>query len=455
MMAALLRRSGCSPARVLCVLAVALLAAASSSVRAQTCVATTNSCSAAATITTSSVRIGGDGSLSSNGASFSDPGRLDDGTVAGADYDFTFDRSTGTLTLVVTNLTPTTATLTGIGFNATSDVTALTLMSHTGSLPWELAFDSDRTDNVVDSHPSLMELKLDGFGRFSAMLGNNGISTGPAGGNPTELLAGGSITFVMQVTGNLANVTACSLTSVGSVIPPGDKVVVALARFQAGVAGGSGFISPCGSGDLLVSLADFRVVPASGSVTVLWDTASETDTAGFAVIRRNVRTRETERLNTFLVPSQGSPVSGASYAFVDTTAVDGVKYLYQLEDWDFSSVNTLHPPASAVPNPQAPRISLVSPFYESSAGHVVTFTWTADARRRGTLEISPDPAFESGSSLRIHTGTRNTRTLTSRELGMVRAMAEESGESGVYWRVTGQDARGALERSQTFFLTVE
>lgn len=442
-------------ARALCASILGAAAAAASSVDAQTCVVTSNSCSPSSIVTSSTMRIGGDGSLSSNGSAFSDPGRLDDGTVAGADYGFTFDRSTGTLTLVVTNLTPTTASLTGIGFNASVDVTGLSLVSHSGSLPWELAFDSDRTDNVVDSHPGLMELKLDGFGRFSALLANNGISTGPAGGNPAELLAGGSLTFVMQVTGNLANVTACSFTSVASVIPPGDKIVLALGRYQAGVAGGSGFISPCGSGDLRISLAAFHAVPASGSVTLVWDTATETDTAGFAVIRRNPRNLTTERLNTFLIPSQGSPVSGASYAFVDTTAVDGVRYLYQLEDWDFSNVNTLHAPAPAVPNPQAPRIRLVAPAYEAAAGQHVTFTWISDARRHGALEISADPQFESGSTLRIYTGVRNTRSLTSRELGMVRALAEEGGEGGVYWRVTGQDARGAQERSQTFFLSVE
>ncbi len=437
--------------------AVLLWAAAfgGAALAARECAATTNDCSPTDVITTSHLQIGGAGSLSSNGIPFSNPGRLDDGTVAEADLEFTFDRSTGRLTVVVTNQTVSTASLTALSFNTTPAVMGMTLVSHTGSLPWELAFDYDRADGVVDTHPSLNSLRMDGFGRHNVFIGNKGIDTGGNGGDATEILAGHSVTFEIQVAGDPNAITACSFTSVGSLIPPGDKIVTAVGRFQAGVQGGSGFIGPCGPGDLLVTLASFDALPGPSSVTLLWETASEVDNAGFAILRRDVRTRTVERLNPTLIPPQGSPVSGASYAFVDTTALDGKKYLYSLEDWDIYSVNNIHPPKQAVPNAPYPPIRLLKPGYEEKAGSVVRLQWEVDGRRRSIVEISGDATFPPDGTMTIHVGSRTARTLTSRELSEVKAMADAGEEGGVYWRVSGRHATSDLERSQTFFLMVD
>lgn len=436
-------------------LAVLLLAGAGSAdAWAQRACTATNASCPNQTVTTSRIQIGGAGSLSSNGLSLSNPGRLDDGTIAEADYDFSFDRSTGRLTLVVTNRTTTTATLTGMAFNVTSDVTGMSLVSHTGTLSWELAFDHDRNDNVVDTHPTLKELKLDGFGRFFTLIANKGIDTGAAGGDPTELLAGNAITFVIQVAGNVSNITACSFTSVPSLIPPGDKIVTAVGRFQAGAQGGSGFIGPCTGGSLLITLASFDLDPDDASVKVRWTTASELDNAGFAIIRRDLRAGIVERLNSIYIAPQGSPVSGASYEFVDKTALNGVKYRYQLEDWDLDGVNTLHAPKLAVANPAHPPIRLQAPGYEEQAGNSVTMRWESDRRIAATLEISPDAAFAPGATLQIAVGAGNSKRLSPRDMDDLRALAGAGGEGGVYWRVSGRKDTGDLVRSDVFFLVV-
>jgi len=418
------------------------------------CSFTTNDCNRTDVVTTSHIQIGGAGSLSSRG--LDDPGRLEDGTVAEALYEFTFDRSTGRLTLHAINTTATQATLTGIFFNAPPAVTGMSLISHDGVLPWILMFDRDRTDGVVDSHPTLPYLRGDGFGLYNVFLSNHGTSTDVLEGDPDwEILAGGALTFEIQVSGDLADITACSFTSLSSVIPPGDKIVIGLGRYEAGVQDGFGFISPCGPGDLLVTLASFDAVPGASSVTLLWETASEVDNAGFAILRRDVRTQTVERLTPTLIPPQGSPVSGASYAFVDTTALDGKKYLYSLEDWDIYNVNNIHPPEQAVPNPPHPRIRLLSPAYEEEASSVVRLKWETDGRWRSVVEISGDAAFPAGETMKIHVGSRRSRTLTARELSKVEALAAAGGEGGVYWRVTGRDAERNVARSQTFFLVVE
>jgi hypothetical protein len=418
------------------------------------CVATANNCPNQI-VTSSKIQIGGEGSLSSNGTSFSNPGLLDDGTIAEADLAFAFDQSSGLLTLTVTNQTVTTASLTALGFNVSPDVTGVSLVSHTGSLPWELAFDLDRNDSVVDSHPSLNNLKMAAFGRFSIFMGNKGISTGGNGGDTAEILAGNAVTFVLQVTGNLSNLTACSFTSDGSLIPPGDKIATAVVRFQAGEQGGSGFVGPCTTGDLLISLANFEVFPGDGSATVRWSTASEIDNAGFAIIRRELRTNTVERLNATLIPPRGSSISGANYEFVDKTAVNGVKYLYRLEDFDLSSFNTLHPPETAVANPQRPPIRLLRPGYEEMAGNSVTMRWESDRRVAATLEISANSSFDAGTTMSLTVGAGNSKRLSPRDIAKMEGLATMGDEGGVYWRITGRaEGAGNPVRSQVYFLQV-
>jgi hypothetical protein len=437
------------------VLALALVApAASQEAWAQrACAPTSNTCPDQE-ITYSKIQIGGAGSLSSNGLSLSNPARLDDGTIAEADLEFTFDRSAGRLTLVATNQTTSTASLTAIGFNTAPGVTGMALVSHTGSLPWDLAFDLDRTDSVVETHPSLQGLRMDGFGRLNAFIGNKGIDTGGNGGDATEILAGQSVTFVIQVAGDPNGITACSFTSAGSFIPPGDKIVTAVGRFQAGNQGGSGFIGPCTTGDLLVDLASFDVTPMDGAVAVSWETASEVDNAGFAVLRREVRTNRVERLNATLIPGEGSPVSGAVYTFLDGTALNGVKYRYQLEDFDLVNVNTLHPPRRAIPNPPAPPIRLHSPAYEANAGRSVVMRWETDRRLAARLEISSRADFPARGTLELPVGAGRVKRLNPRIMSQLRSMASE-GEGGIYWRITGRADDGVVARSDTFFLIVE
>lgn len=434
---------------------LAIAAGGASDVWAQRACSSTQPFCPSADVTVSKVQIGGVGSLSSNGSAFSNPGRLDDGTIAEADLIFTYTRSTGVLSLQVINQTATTASLTGFSFNTPPAVTGLSLISHTGSLPWELGYDSNRTDNVVDTHPTLKILKMDGMGAFNVVIANKGIDTGASGGDPLEILAGQSVTYTIQVSGSTGSLTACDFTSSGSLIPPGDKITIAVGRFQAGAQGGSGFISPCGPGDLLVTLSSFSVSPDDGAVKVRWSTAAEIDNAGFAVLRKAERSGVFERVTPALIPGNGSTVSGATYSFDDRTAVNGVKYLYVLEDFDLNGINTLHPPRRTVANPAAPPITLEEPAYEAAVGNSIVLRWSGDRRLPVSIQISADPGFPSGETLVLGSGAGSVRRLSPRERSQVREMAASGAEGGVYWKVTGRSPRGSLQESQTWFMFVE
>lgn len=435
---------------ILALLALAGLAAPPAS--ASTCVPTPNDCNWEA-ITTSRLQIGGHGSLGSRG-NVDGEGALSDGTVAEALYQFTFDRSTARLTLVVTNTTRTEAHLTGVFFNAMPAVTGLTLISHDGALSWSAAFDRNRTDGLVDGAPWLGELHGEGFGLFHVFLSNQPqLGTDAVDGVArSEIAPGHSVTFVFQVSGDLNRISACSFTSNGSVVPPGDKIVDGGARFRDGDNGGVGLVNTCHPDSLLVTFGAFDAYAADAQVTALWDTAAEVDNAGFRVLRTDLRTHTTVALNSSLVPAQGSPTSGFSYAYVDTTAVNGRKYRYQVEDWDVTGKNTIHAGKEVVPNPVRPPVRLLEPAYDSTLKKDSRLRWEADGRQAFHVEISADAGFPATATLQLRTGGRMSRTLTGREADQVRAMGA-AGEGGVYWRVVSRDARGLASRSQTYFLS--
>jgi hypothetical protein len=88
------------------------------------------------------------------------------------------------------------------------------------------------------------------------------------------------------------------------------------------------------------------VADAQGNVTIAWETAVETDNAGFNIYRSPLPEFDpvsANRINPELIAAQGSLGQGASYAFVETGVIPGNWY-YTLEDVDLSGVATLHGP---------------------------------------------------------------------------------------------------------------
>jgi hypothetical protein len=101
-----------------------------------------------------------------------------------------------------------------------------------------------------------------------------------------------------------------------------------------------------------ICLASFTAEASAGSVALTWETAAEIDNAGFNLYRAAAPDGPYTRVNGALIAAQGSPVSGASYSFVDKGLAPGT-YTYKLEDVDLGGVTTLHGPVSA---PVVPRL---------------------------------------------------------------------------------------------------
>lgn len=73
------------------------------------------------------------------------------------------------------------------------------------------------------------------------------------------------------------------------------------------------------------------------SVQVEWETETELETAGFFLYRSSQPDGEFVLVNSEMIPSQGSTVSGAVYTFEDTAVEAGQTYYYLLEEVELDS----------------------------------------------------------------------------------------------------------------------
>jgi hypothetical protein len=97
----------------------------------------------------------------------------------------------------------------------------------------------------------------------------------------------------------------------------------------------------------VIVLEYFAAWPDAASIQVLWETASEIDNAGFNLWRSTSPDEGFVRLNANLIPGQGGPTQGASYAYQDADVTAGVTYYYKLEDVNIYGQGTLHGPVHA------------------------------------------------------------------------------------------------------------
>ena len=84
---------------------------------------------------------------------------------------------------------------------------------------------------------------------------------------------------------------------------------------------------------LPVSLSKFRPERLDdGSVVVRWITESETNNAGFNILRSETKDGEFTKLNTQLIKGQGTTSERTAYTYSDTSAKPNVVYYYQIQD---------------------------------------------------------------------------------------------------------------------------
>ena len=92
---------------------------------------------------------------------------------------------------------------------------------------------------------------------------------------------------------------------------------------------------------LPVSLSFFRAALENGEVVIRWTTESETDNAGFNILRSHSKAGEYKQISTALIQGAGTTGERNTYKWVDRTAKPGVVYYYQIEDVSFAGERQL------------------------------------------------------------------------------------------------------------------
>ena len=89
-------------------------------------------------------------------------------------------------------------------------------------------------------------------------------------------------------------------------------------------------------GPLPVVLSHFGANRTDAGVSIEWTTESETDNAGFNILRGQTNGGSFVKVNPTLIPGAGTTAERTNYTWVDMTAKPNVAYYYRIEDVSFS-----------------------------------------------------------------------------------------------------------------------
>lgn len=87
---------------------------------------------------------------------------------------------------------------------------------------------------------------------------------------------------------------------------------------------------------LFLALGHLFYQVANPTVEITWDTATELQTAGFNLYRRDRPVGDFVLVNQEMIPSQGEALSGAAYNYIDDTVESGKTYYYVLEEVEYN-----------------------------------------------------------------------------------------------------------------------
>lgn len=161
-------------------------------------------------------------------------------------------------------------------------------------------------------------------------------------GEPTEVvfaLFGPAGTQTFNLTGNGPGTYTWDDSSVLANVPTGDYTLKVTSLEGEETCGmmqtGFNFDNPTA-----VTLQSFETQVIDGKVVISWQTASETDNAGFNLYRAVSQEGPFVKINSSLVGANGQGASGASYLFLDQPGAG--TYFYKIEDVDLSGFTTQH-----------------------------------------------------------------------------------------------------------------
>ena len=96
----------------------------------------------------------------------------------------------------------------------------------------------------------------------------------------------------------------------------------------------------------VIELSSLSARGTMSGVVIEWVTAAEIKTVGYHLFRKAKRDNKYEKITSFLIPAKGTPVSGASYTYLDVPSRGLRKWQYLLEEVDTSGKTRQYGPVS-------------------------------------------------------------------------------------------------------------
>jgi YD repeat-containing protein len=97
-----------------------------------------------------------------------------------------------------------------------------------------------------------------------------------------------------------------------------------------------------------VKVSRFSATPTQKGVIIQWETETENRTAGFNLYRKSAIPGDYQKINTALIPAQGSATTGAQYSYTDVPPRPGSRWQYLLEEVETGGATNRYGPAAAV-----------------------------------------------------------------------------------------------------------
>jgi len=101
------------------------------------------------------------------------------------------------------------------------------------------------------------------------------------------------------------------------------------------------------AGPTNIVLSSFDATVADNKVTLKWTSETEPNNAGFNVYRSKQESANYNKINSTIIPAQGTTTSGANYTYTDELGGSGT-YYYKLQDIDLQGRESYHGPVSVV-----------------------------------------------------------------------------------------------------------
>jgi uncharacterized repeat protein (TIGR01451 family) len=208
---------------------------------------------------------------------------------------------------------------------------------------------------------------------------NTGSGVGTAFADGDFVKTGGYDTYSTYSEHIIQNLTVSPGTSTVTVaVPPGLIPLPNIAYayyFRFRLSPSCGSIAPTGfvtGGEVEDYRFDLTVLPTvavisrfetfvqGGQVIVEWETAAESNSAGFFLYRQDLSNGQTERVNDQIVPAFLGTTAGGTYRLLDPAAQPGGTYAYSVQEIEAGGPSQLYGPFVVTADQQASAASSLS-----------------------------------------------------------------------------------------------